>query len=798
MDYHKLHLDELLNRLQSAGYTVGIEEYKAVSIVLQKVTNVQLLDRKQLCSLLRPIFAKNQEQQDRFDYIFDNHFRTLNGQYSASNEVESVPGDESIDGPWTRSVRKDRASHIDRFQLQLLLLFSIALVSLVLLTYIFVVPRESRLVIPYPTEQADTTQNDLSSDTVGVPRYAPKHSDVSNKGALLFLVPDIREYQLKSTWLFLIERFKNHILLSILTVVCVIGVIIERRINHSRKLLLREPSNPGSSLYWPVHLRYKWHVPLKYQETALSLSQNASIGDLNFHPARTISHALQNWGFALPQFTKRNKIPRYLLLLDAENFQNHHVLLIEKLFQFYRQHNVRSTRFFFDNSAASFWNERFRDGVDLRFLCNHFSDYRLIILSDALKYIDSTGTLYSWTTQFKSWDQRVLLSTKSPADWGKAEQQLGSLFNLHYYSADTLHHLAEAFSANPSWQSVTSADVDHSIDPASDVNNVKTNLIRYFKHEDGNWMLKWVAACCLYPNLQWDLTVLAGTVVSPPGVNLVTVENMFRLSSLRWFKEGKIPNEVRAVLVADKQLLTNEERREIFSQLLQVLQSNQNIQPGSVEYHEHQLNILISQYFAEEVVQRKDVIWRKLQDLEQQLETGDFIMLSQIRETRLTKSDLFFLGRINELFKIENPIPRHLRSAARMAFYLLVAVASLSEIDLSTRYYDLVALDQKSYYLDTNEKKAAFLTMKASRLYNYNTEFYPYYQDIDRYLDSAYRYDSKYLPAVVNKAIIDKKRFGKLSPRQQTILDSVYTISAQDTTRAEVRNTVFRLISTEN
>ena len=60
---------------------------------------------------------------------------------------------------------------------------------------------------------------------------------------------------------------------------------------------------------------------------------------------------------------------------------------------------------------------------------------------------------------------------------------------------------------------------------------------------------EWLAACSLYPELQWNLTLHLAAQL-PDADTLLTESSLRRLVQLPWFRAGELPEELRVQLIA--------------------------------------------------------------------------------------------------------------------------------------------------------------------------------------------------------------------------------------------------------
>jgi hypothetical protein len=69
------------------------------------------------------------------------------------------------------------------------------------------------------------------------------------------------------------------------------------------------------------------------------------------------------------------------------------------------------------------------------------------------------------------------------------------------------------------------------------------------KKEDDR-LVRWVAACALPPVPFWDWLLYVGEELNQPNAPCLTIDNLFIISRLSWFRDGKIPEPMRKMLLS--------------------------------------------------------------------------------------------------------------------------------------------------------------------------------------------------------------------------------------------------------
>ena len=102
----------------------------------------------------------------------------------------------------------------------------------------------------------------------------------------------------------------------------------------------------------------------------------------------------------------------------------------------------------------------------------------------------------------------------------------------------------------------------------------------------------WIAACAVYPELHWDLTIKLGEALSN-GESLISHHNLVQLAKIDWFRKGFIPDHIRERLLEHPNF-TNEVEAQVRTTLVKVLEENIPPNKESYAFEEHQLHLAIN------------------------------------------------------------------------------------------------------------------------------------------------------------------------------------------------------------
>ncbi len=263
----------------------------------------------------------------------------------------------------------------------------------------------------------------------------------------------------------------------------------------------------------------------------------------------TVKATARSAGQVHLQYSQPSKPSEYLLLIDRNAMQDHRALLFDNLYESFKQEEVHISRYFYDASPQVVFNEKYPNGLSLKDLQHSNSESRLLIVGDGKAFFNpNDGEWADWVEELNNWKARGLLSTQPLNKWAYDEELLAKKFLLLPASLQGVDRLIEQFElVEPKpWEEMVKLVNDASKENIVFRDDLMTTLEYYYPEPA---MRNWIAACAVYPQLQWKLTLHLGKELSSEDFNLLTVENILALVRLPWFVEGKIPDPVRTLLI---------------------------------------------------------------------------------------------------------------------------------------------------------------------------------------------------------------------------------------------------------
>lgn len=262
---------------------------------------------------------------------------------------------------------------------------------------------------------------------------------------------------------------------------------------------------------------------------------------------KSIEETIKHGGGTVLHYQSGKKNITYLILIQRQTFQDHLSHLYNSFFLNLLENNISAERFFYYNDPRICWNEKYRSGISFENIVEEYENANLIIFGDGKCFVNRNGEIKKWVKKNFDWNKKILVSSKHFQFWSFYERILQNFFTLIPSTSDEIKLLADyitwgKFVSIRDWK--TYKNLNHRFVFFRN-KSIKDTLQYYFPKS----IQYWIAACAIYPILSWDLTLHLGQVLSYKKHRLVTVENIFSITRLDWFREGKMPNILRKELL---------------------------------------------------------------------------------------------------------------------------------------------------------------------------------------------------------------------------------------------------------
>lgn len=413
-------------------------------------------------------------------------------------------------------------------------------------------------------------------------------------------LPPVYEYlppgpltPINTTWLWL-ARYKSWLswLIPLLVLCISIGWWLWQR--DRRDYLARRTRSDEPPYRLPIKIRRDRQLEMDEQFFYLiDQLRGREVGErVRIDLPTTIKATIRKGGFPQLRFRPYTRPTDYLILIDKQAEYNHQSQLFEYIYQHFVRQEVHAERFFFDGDPSWCWNDRQPKGFSLEQLLQRYSQARLLIFANGYSFIDPiNGELEPWVKLLQGWQQRALITPAATAQWNYREAKLSEHLQILPAGIQGMLQLVNHFESlsTPSlreWKYELGADDQMvRIDESQVVSDLQRQL--------SPGLVRWIAACAIYPELHWDLTLEIGETLGAEDQSIPFSE-VRQLARLSWFREGYMPQGVRSQLL-ESELLSVEEEQAVRTAIVDILLANAPSKTDSYAYEEHQLHLAINQ-----------------------------------------------------------------------------------------------------------------------------------------------------------------------------------------------------------
>lgn len=297
--------------------------------------------------------------------------------------------------------------------------------------------------------------------------------------------------------------------------------------------------------------------------------------------AATVRRTLEGGGVFTPSFRELRVTPEYLALVDRTTPGDQQAGVVDGLLDRLVQDGVSVVRWYFDKDPrVCFPAVGPLRAASLATLAERYPSHRLLIFADARRFFSPvTGEIEPWADDLQQWDACALLTPEVPELWGREEVEVKQRFPVHHAGISGVLELTEEAPAlrgstqsaetrapfPPLLQQRPTRWIERAPPPDADVAAMLAQLRAWL---DAPGML-WLAACAIYPDMHWKLTLNLGhQVSSSDGTPLFDAERLLALSRLPWFRHSYMPDWMRARLL---DALSPEQEERIRAALEQLL-----------------------------------------------------------------------------------------------------------------------------------------------------------------------------------------------------------------------------------
>lgn len=650
---------EYLRRQQR--FTIGVGDYLRLQQLLNQVS--QDCAPSDLKTLLCPLLATNQIQQEQFHEAFDSYF-ALFKPTSVKPETGQRPhgGIPDTTAP-PKPIGADKGVDVLLRPWLLLLIIGLAVFMMpprdVLLHQVSL---SAEVKFP-PIPNSKPTPRDPASPFDPKPLPDPHGATPPTP-----LLPQPTVSPQKSFY----QRYGTAIYLGAILAPLIGFLIYERHRFHRRKLTLEKQHGKKPPFVWPLKVATPGGSPYNPQQlySTARLMRRRQVGEFyRLDMEATVAATIAARGYPSFCYKPDSKPPEYLVLIDQRSFRDHQAQLFDELVKALAREGVFIARYFYDGDPRICRHET-GGSFDLVELLNKYGEHRLLIFGNGDKLTNPiTGKLETWAGIFAAWPERALLIPKAPSEWSLEEVILADLFILLPATLEGLWAGVDHFESPVAtelriWQQSRSA--------ARLPNLEQTGLVDRLRDYLGEEVFQWLCACAVYPEMHWDLTLYLGSLACMPE-GLVKEANVLTLIRLPWFRSGSMPDDLRWSLIRE---LDREKEQAIRAAIIELMEKHPPPQE-TFAADAYQLNLVVQRWLFRRERKRRREMLKALKTLPQIPPFHDYTLVRFLDSARVSSLDFLLPPRLRKLFYQQGIPAFGLRTGARFLGALTLSALML-------------------------------------------------------------------------------------------------------------------------
>jgi hypothetical protein len=278
---------------------------------------------------------------------------------------------------------------------------------------------------------------------------------------------------------------------------------------------------------------------------ALRSLRRPALGRPRLSLAKSILATIRNGDFPTLQFDESRRRPEYLVLIDTLSVRDHQSTLFQSMIRSLGKRGLQVYAYLYagDPRVCRPMPGFTRGGGSSKALVDlvtRHANARLLVFGDGGQmFYEQSADVQRWAKPvFEQWPERFLFTPKTVDRWSDREAALQKELRFRVLPAveDSLR----------TFESHGGSYGFH--EPAWDYANAETLKADLYPQ-----VYQWLSACALYPRLEWILTMRLGAALG-----LYSEENRLQLIRLPWFRLGEMPLELQQELVEG---MSAEERR---------------------------------------------------------------------------------------------------------------------------------------------------------------------------------------------------------------------------------------------
>lgn len=406
---------------------------------------------------------------------------------------------------------------------------------------------------------------------------------------------------------------------------------------RKRNYLIGKEPNTNPPFVWNISLdkTFHFHNIIEWNKTATQLRKREDGEKNKLDIQETLRQTIEQGGFINFQYKAEQRPVEYLFLIDRASFKDHQAIFYQLMAEKLSKEDIYIEIYFYNHHFRYFWKTFEETPVYLEEVIAKCPNHKLVVIGDGDGLLEpSTGELAEGADLLiQAYQHRAFMSTVSTADWGLKENSIENRFVVLPAKLTGFNVMADRSQRKGSYR--IAQWIDGEDNPMPDFTlEVGLDEIRTYL---GNDAFRWFAACAVYPELHWGLTLHLGEYLSErfhagqnkPGEGkyfLLSENLLLRLIRLPFFRKGLIPETLRPKLI---EFLGEDLADDIRKVVVKMLE--ENMPPaGSMIADKLKMNIVLQKWQMKG--EKSSEIKEDLQGYLERNEIQDYVVLDQLKK----------------------------------------------------------------------------------------------------------------------------------------------------------------------
>jgi len=245
-------------------------------------------------------------------------------------------------------------------------------------------------------------------------------------------------------------------------------------------------------------------IPEVLTKTVARLRTREPLGIQKLDIEKTIEKSIRNIGTFTPVYKNYTRHTEYLILIQADNPDDHKARLYNSFFEEMQYRNIPVVRYYFHSNPLTCYDEHHSEGIELINLLRQQSNAVLIVFAQLHIFLSPRNDEpFKWAHELTRLPFRCLFLPFNSELEAHLSHRLDDIFDCILPATDIGVKQLETYLQNPdkfislSQFTTTQNTFPIEIDSEEDIDELNMLLPPQ--------LLKWIAACAIYPDFSWKM-----------------------------------------------------------------------------------------------------------------------------------------------------------------------------------------------------------------------------------------------------------------------------------------------------